>query len=89
MVQKFKLKKNKQGKVNYLLRTGKDLVKSQMNMMTAQSIIDEGLLTKTVDLKYPIAIGDKWFFEGEIIDGKQKTQKSNSYSGIPKGEQEK
>lgn len=67
MEQKFKLKKNEYGKVNYLLRTGKDLVKSQMNPMSAQHIIDNGEFTETVDPKYPIAIDDKWFFEGEAI----------------------
>lgn len=64
---KYKLKKNEYGKVNYLLRTGKDLVKSQMNVMAAQHIIDNGKFTKTVDPKYPIAIDDNWFFEGEEI----------------------
>lgn len=67
MDKKFKLTKNAEGKVNYLLRTGKDLVKSQMNVMSAQHIIDNGAYTETVDPKYPIAIDDNWFFEGEEI----------------------
>jgi len=63
----FKLKKNEYGKVNYLMRAGKDLVKSQINPMAAQHIIDNGNFTETVDPKYPIAIDNQWFFEGEEI----------------------
>lgn len=64
---KFKLKKNSEGKVTFLMRTGKDLVKSQMNVMAAQHIIDNGQFTETVNPEYPIAIDDHWFFEGEEI----------------------
>ena len=67
MEKKFKLKKNSEGKVNYILRTGKDFVKSQMNTMAAQHIIDTGKRTETVSPDYPIAINDNWFFEGEEI----------------------
>lgn len=77
----FKLKKNEYGKVNYLLRTGKDLVKSTMNPMAAQHIIDNGKYTETVDPKYPIAIDDKWFFEGEEI---KPTTPSASEDETPK-----
>lgn len=64
----FKLKKNEYGKVNYLMRTGKDLVRSEMNPFSVQHIIDNGKVTETIDPKYPIAIDDTWFFEGEIIE---------------------
>ena len=86
----FKLKKNEYGKVNYLLRTGKDLVKSEINPMAAQHIIDNGKYTKTVDPKYPIAIDDKWFFEGEEITPStpaegNKVETSSAYGKFGKG----
>lgn len=93
----FKLKKNEYGKVNYLLRTGKDLVKSAMNPMAAQHIIDGGKLTETVNPDYPIAIDDKWFFEGEEIipstpaetEKIEKVETSSAYGKFGKGARKK
>ena len=94
----FKLKKNEYGKVNYLLRTGKDLVKSTMNPMAAQHIIDNGKYTETVDPKYPIALDDKWFFEGEEIseapstpteEKADKVETSTVYGKFGKGAKKK
>ncbi len=70
----YKLK-NTNGKVNFLLRTGKDLVANQMALASAQHIIDTGK-TKTSNVKgYPINIDDKWYFEGEVIKPKTPTVK--------------
>lgn len=58
--------KNTNGKVTFLLRTGKDLVKNQMSVASAQHIIDTGKLKKSTKEGYPINVDNKWYFEGEI-----------------------
>lgn len=58
--------KNTNGKVTFLLRTGKDLVKNQMAIASAQHIIDHGKLLKSDVSGYPINIDNKWCFEGEV-----------------------
>lgn len=58
---------NKDGKVTFLLRTGKDMVKNQMALASAQHIIDTGKITKSDREDYPICVDDKWFFEGELL----------------------
>lgn len=65
----YKLK-NTNGKVTFLLRTGKDLVKkkkkNQMAIASAQHIIDNGKLLKSDVDGYPINIDNRWYFEGEL-----------------------
>lgn len=61
----YKLK-SVNGKVTFLLRTGKDLVKNQMAVASAQHIIDHGKLLKSDVSGYPINIDNKWYFEGEV-----------------------
>ena len=58
--------KNTNGKVTFLLRTGKDLVKNQMAIASAQHIIDHGKLLKSDVSGYPINIDNTWYFEGEV-----------------------
>lgn len=58
--------KNTNGEVTFLLRTGKDLVKNQMAIASAQHIIDHGKLLKSDVSGYPINIDNKWYFEGEV-----------------------
>lgn len=58
--------KNTNGKVTFLLRTGKDLVKNQMAIAPAQHIINHGKLMKSDVSGYPINIDNKWYFEGEV-----------------------
>ena len=58
--------KNTNDKVTFLLRTGKDLVKNQMAIASAQHIIDHGKLLKSDVSGYPINIDNKWYFEGEV-----------------------
>lgn len=58
--------KNTNGKVTFLLRTGKDLAKNQMAIASAQHIIDHGKLLKSDVSGYPINIDNKWYFEGEV-----------------------
>lgn len=58
--------KNTNGKVTFLLRTGKDLVKNQMAIASAQHIINHGKLMKSDVSGYPVNIDNKWYFEGEV-----------------------
>lgn len=58
--------KNTNEKVTFLLRTGKDLVKNQMAIASAQHIINHGKLMKSDVSGYPINIDNKWYFEGEV-----------------------
>lgn len=58
--------KNTNGKVTFLLRTGKDLVKNQMAIASAQHIINHEKLMKSDVSGYPINIDNKWYFEGEV-----------------------
>ena len=68
----YKLK-NVNGKVTFLLRTGKDMVQNQMSVASAQHIIDNGKIMKSDVNGYPINIDNKWYFEGEV--SKRATQK--------------
>lgn len=61
----YKLK-TANGKVEFLLKTGKDFVKNQMAVASAQHIIDTGAMKKSNVEGYPINIDDKWYFAGEI-----------------------
>lgn len=70
----YKLK-NTNGRVTFLLRTGKDLVRNTMSLASAQHIIDTGSVTKSDMKGYPIAVDDKWFFEGEVTE--KQTRKDN------------
>lgn len=63
----FKLKKNANGKVNVLLRSGKDFVSNEMAVAAAQHIIDDGLIEESGKEGYPIKVGE-WYFEGEPIN---------------------
>jgi len=71
----YKLK-NVNGKVTFLLRSGKDFVKNQMAIASAQHIIDHGKVKKSDKEGYPINVDDKWYFEGEITKktAAQKTE---------------
>lgn len=62
----YKLK-SVNGKVPFLLRTGKDLVKNQMAVASAQHIIDHGEMKKSDVEGYPININNEWYFEGEVF----------------------
>lgn len=61
----YKLK-NANGKVTFLLRTGKDLVKNQMAVASAQHIIDNGKMLKSDVEGYSINIDNKWYFDGKV-----------------------
>lgn len=71
---KYKLK-SVNGKVTFLLRTGKDMVRNQMAVASAQHVIDHGKVKKSDVKGYPINVNDKWYFEGEIVTP-QKTEET-------------
>lgn len=71
---KYKLK-SVNGKVTFLLRTGKDMVRNQMTVASAQHVIDHGKVKKSDVKGYPINVDDKWYFEGEIVTP-QKTEET-------------
>ena len=63
---KYKLKSHN-GKVTFLLKTGKDYAKNEMSVSAAQHIIDTGTFKESDMYGYPICIDDKWFFEGDPV----------------------
>lgn len=65
--------KNTNGRVNTLLRTGKDFVKNNLSVSAAQHIIDTGKLVDSDNPDYPICIDNQWYFEG--VEVKKSTPK--------------
>lgn len=59
----YKLK-SVNGRVNALLRTGKDFVRHSLSVSAAQHIIDTGKLVDSEKPEYPICVNNEWFFEG-------------------------
>lgn len=66
----YKLKSNN-GRVNCLLRTGKDFSKNNLSVSAAQHIIDCGKMVESDNPEYPICIDRKWYFEGIEIKKKE------------------
>ena len=63
----YKLK-NENGRVNSLLRSGKDFVKNNLAVSAAQHIIDNGEVVESDKEDYPICVDNKWYFEGEEMN---------------------
>ena len=81
----YKLK-SKNGRVDCLLRTGKDFVKHNLSVSAAQHIIDTGKLVKSEKENYPICVDNEWFFEGEeiVTEAPKKIQKNSMYGKVGK-----
>lgn len=62
----YKLKSTN-GRVNTLLRTGKDFVKNNLSTSAAQHIIDTGNLVESDNPDYPICVDNQWYFEGTEV----------------------
>lgn len=62
----YKLK-SVNGRVNTLLRTGKDFVRNNLSTSAAQHIINCGELVESDKPEYPICVDNKWYFEGVEI----------------------
>lgn len=63
----YKLK-NENGRVNSLLRTGKDFVRNKLSVSAAQHIIDTGKVVESDKEDFPICVDNKWYFEGEEMN---------------------
>jgi hypothetical protein len=74
----FKLK-NRNGKVTFLLKTGKDYSKNEMSISAAQHIIDSGKLVESEREGYPICVDEKWYFEGEPVRVETPTNKKDKF----------
>lgn len=55
------------GRVDALLKSGKDLVKTEMSASAAQHILDTSRHIKSEIEGYPIHTEDGWYFAGEEI----------------------
>lgn len=55
------------GRVDALLESGKDLVKTEMSASAAQHILDTSKHIKSDIEGYPIHTDDGWYFAGEEI----------------------
>lgn len=74
-MNKYKLK-SVNGRVDCLLRTGKDFVKNNLSVSAAQHIIDTGELVESSNPDFPICVDNQWFFEGvEIKEATTPTKK--------------
>ncbi len=81
----YKLK-NVNGRVNTLLRSGKDFVKSNLSVSAAQHIIDSGKLVESDNSDYPICIDNQWYFEGVEVKRKaKKAQLGSMYGEMKEG----
>lgn len=64
------------GRVNALLRTGKDFARNNLSTSAAQHIISCGELVKSNKPEYPICVDNKWYFEGvEIPENRRKSRR--------------
>ena len=71
----YKLK-NVNGRVDALLRTGKDFVKNNLSVSAAQHIINTGKLVESDKPEYPICVDKQWYFEGEEVKEIKETKKT-------------
>lgn len=71
----YKLK-NVNGRVDALLRTGKDFVKNNLSVSAAQHIINTGKLVESDKPGYPICVDKQWYFEGEEVKEIKETKKT-------------
>ena len=62
----------KENKVDALLKTGDDFVKTSLNEMTAQRLIESGKITKSDNKDYPICVNGEWFIAGELDEEKSE-----------------
>lgn len=73
--------KNNNGYVNFIMRSGSDLVRSKMSMSDAHRIVKLGEMTESIDPAYPLGIDDKYYFEAEeeeIMPAPDKPKKGKS-----------
>lgn len=71
----YKLKSSN-GRVNFLLKTGNDFVRSNMSVSSAQHMIDNGETADSDRPDYPICVNGQYYFEGEEIKPVRATRKA-------------
>lgn len=68
------------GRVNALLTTGKDVVKTNISVTAARQIVEKGKILKSDIPGYPIHTDTGWYFEGvEVKKTAKKAQLSSMY----------
>ena len=65
------------GRVEALLESGKDLVKTEMSASAAQHILDTSKHVESKVEGYPIHTDDGWYFAGEEIKRGKKAKGEN------------
>ena len=70
----YKLK-SRGGKVNAMLKTGKDFVRNRIPAEDAQRIMDNGRLVRSGVKDYPICVDRLWYFEGEWVSVRKEAEK--------------
>lgn len=64
---------NENGIVTFIMKAGKDLVKSTMSLSEANKIIKKGKTAESTDVKgYNLSVDDKYFFAVEKEPNKKK-----------------
>lgn len=77
--------KNDNGKVTYVMRTGKTFVKSTMALAYAQAIVNRGQNVEETDLRgcgIEICVDDKYFFPVEPETEPVKARKKKSLDEV-------
>ena len=64
---------NENGVVTFIMKTGKDFVKSTMGLNEAKKIIKKGKATESTEIEgYNLSVDDKYFFAAEKEPNKKK-----------------
>lgn len=64
---------NENGIVTFIMKAGKDLVKSTMSLSEADKIIKKGKITESTEIDgYNLSVDDKYFFAVEKDPNKKK-----------------
>lgn len=74
---------NKNGKVTFLLKSGKDYVRNEMSISAAQHIIHTGKITESDREDYPICVDNKWYFKGEPLKAEPPVEETEKVPERP------
>lgn len=65
--------KNVDGKVPYIMTAGKDLVRNEMSLTSAERICSQGVKTTSKRFpNFPICVDDKFYFAGTVGNSKSR-----------------
>lgn len=65
---RYELTPNAEGRVDYLMRAGADMVRGSMPQETAALLIANELVIFNEGERFPICVNDEFFFPGTMID---------------------